>query len=608
MKNKFLQRLQRFTVCGKLGRKLMCIYFLLIVFPLGMFSLYAYLRVRDMVQEQTFSAAQTAFNDTCMSLELLLGRLDGVIDILATDPLIYTMASNDPRDYTYIQRLEDSSQLAMTFEHLCMLADIDLIRLYVNNDYSYSNTMTNIIQISEVENSVWYRNVARGSDRLWCAPADFEDASEESLHCFSSVQVIYNPNNVKEPLAILRADIDAGRVEELVCNASLTENGLLLLLREDQILLSSGPAFSESYPGSLVAQVQCLPPGAWETVQADGREYYARSEKIGPSGWLIASILPYRDVFRLSREMSAEMLLIVIFVALAAYLLAYLISQSTLKRISQLIGTMQSVENGNVAVRLEPSGDDEIAQLMGGFNQMMDRVDALMEESVEYGRQIKNLELKALQAQINPHFLYNSLDLINCTAINRNVPEISRMVNALGKFYRISLSKGQEIISLSEELKHAKLYVEIQNLRFENRIRAQWNTDPSADGCQIIKIVLQPIIENAILHGIFEKPSKCGCLKVKVRRCDDDIRITVEDDGVGMDKETLLSNFSYAAAPENPITSGGYGIRNIQERLILAYGVSYGLSCESCPGKGTVVTVHIPAITFKKVDQEERQL
>lgn len=597
MKNKFPRWLRWFTVCGRLGRKLMCIYFLLIVFPLGLFSFYAYLRVRDMVQEQTFSATQTAFYDTCISLERLLGRLDGVIDILSTDPLIYMMASNDPRDYTYIHRLEDSAQLATTFEYLCMLADIDLIRLYVNNDYSYSNTMTNIIQISEAEHSGWYRAVSVGSDRLWCAPADFADESEESPYCFSSAQVIYNPNNVKEPLAVLRADIDAGRVEQLVCKSSITENGLLLLLRGDQILLSSDPELSLSYPDDLAEQVQCLPPGAWETLQADGREYYARCEKIGPSGWLIASILPYRDVFRLSREMSLEMLLIVILTGLAAYLLAYLISQSTLKRISQLTATMQAVEKGNVAVRLEPSGNDEIAQLMDGFNQMMDRVDALMEERMEHGRQIKNLELKALQAQINPHFLYNSLDLINCTAINRNVPEISRMVGALGKFYRLSLSKGREVISLSEELQHAKLYVQIQNMRFENRVLTEWDTDPSADRCQIIKIVLQPIIENAILHGIFEKPSKCGRLKVTVQRGGDGIRIAVEDDGVGMDNATLLANFSKTAPPAGPEPSGGYGIRNIQERLILAYGPSYGLSCESRPGKGTVVTVHIPAIT-----------
>lgn len=593
MRNKFL----RWLTCGKLGAKLMCIYFLLIVLPLGMFSFYAYLRVRELIQEQTFSAAQNAFDDTCMSLESLLGRLDGVIDILSTDPLIYMMASNDPRDYTYINRLEDSAQLATTFEHLCMLADIDFIRLYVGNDYSYSNTTTNIIQISEVEHSGWYHAVRENNGRLWCAPSDLEDTEGESPQpCFSSVQMIYNPRSVKEPLAILRADIDAKRIEQIICGSSITDNGLLLLFRGEDILLSSHAASSLPCPEALARQVQDLPPHTWETIQAEGMEYYARCKKIGPSGWCIASILPYRDVFRLSREMGAEMLMTVISVAVTAYLIAYLISQSTLKRIKQLTGTMHTVESGDVAVRLEPSGNDEIAQLMDGFNQMMDRLDALMEEREEHGRQIKNLELKALQAQINPHFLYNSLDLVNCTAISRNVPEISRMVNALGQFYRLSLSNGREVISLSEELKHAKLYVEIQNLRFENRIAAEWDTDPSADCCQIIKIVLQPLIENAILHGIFEKPSKSGRLKVQVRRLDDGIRIFVEDDGVGMDAATLLASFSKAAAPKGTTAFGGYGIRNIQERLVLAYGAPYGLSCSSRPGKGTVVTLFIPAI------------
>ena len=380
MKNKFM----RWLACGKLGSKLMCIYFLLIVLPLGLFSFYAYLRVRAVVQEQTFSAARTAFDDTCLSLEGLLGRLDGVIDILSTDSLVYTMASNDSRDYTYIHRLEDSDQLATTFEDLCMLADIDLIRLYVNNEYSYSNTRNNIIQISDVALNAWYKTAAESSGRLWCAPVDFQDASDESLqNCFSSVQVIYNPNKVKEPLAVLRADIDASRVEQIVCGTSITENGMLLLLRKGQILLSSDSGASPIPPETLVSQVQSLIPGTWETISAEGQEYYARCEQIGPSGWLLASILPHKDVFRLSREMSAEMLFIVVAVGLAAYLLAYLISQSTLKRIAQLTSTMQAVENGNVAVRLEPSGEDEIAQLMDGFNQMMDRVDMLMEERVE---------------------------------------------------------------------------------------------------------------------------------------------------------------------------------------------------------------------------------
>ncbi len=604
MKNRLSGWLQWPTVFGKLRSKLLCIYFLLIVLPLGMFSLYAYLRVREVIQEQTFSAAQNAFHDTRLSLENLLGRLDGVIDILSADPLIYMIASNDPEDYTYIRRLEDSNQLATTFEHLRMLADVDSIRLYVSNDYSYSNTMTNIIQISELEESSWYRTASLGSQRLWCSPSDFEAGSDSNRQYFSSVQMVYNPRSVQEPLAILRVDIDAERVKQLVNGTSITENGVLLLLRGDDILLASETKLSGSHLEALVKQIQRLSSGAWETIQADGEEYYVHAGEIGPSGWHIASILPHQDVFRLSHGLTVEMLVIVIFVAIVAYLLAFLISQSTLKRISQLTGTMQAVEKGNVTVRLTPSGNDEIAQMMGGFNQMMDRVDTLMEDQVEYGRQIKNLELKALQAQINPHFLYNSLDLINCTAISRNVPEISRMVNALGQFYRLSLSKGREVIPLCDELKHAKLYVEIQNMRFENRVSVEWDTDPSADRCQIIKIILQPLIENAIIHGIFEKPSKCGRIKVKVRRSLDGIRITVEDDGVGMDEDTLLTNFSKTGPEQFAMAPGGYGVRNIHERLILAYGEPFGLSCVSRPQEGTIVTVYIPAILPKNHKEE----
>ena len=633
MKNSLLRWLQWSTSCGKLRSKLLCIYFLLIVIPLGMFSLYAYLRVKSVIQEQTFSAAQNAFDDTCLSLEHLLGRLDGVIDILSTDSLIYTMASNDPRDFTYIRRLEDSDQLATTFEHLRVLSGVDRIRLYVGNDYPYSNTRTNIVQISRIEQSGWYQAAAQGRRRLWCAPADLGESSETGQPCFSSIQMVYNPRSVKEPLAILRADIDARRVQELVSGTSITENGLLLLLRGDEVLLASDPDIPLSRLDTLVEQLHSSCAGAWATIQANGTDYYVQSKGIGPSGWRIASILPYRDVFRLSHELSIEMLVIVIAVALAAYLLAYLISQSTLKRISQLTGTMQAVEKGNVTVRLEPSGNDEIAQMMDGFNQMMDRVDTLMEERVEYGRQIKNLELKALQAQINPHFLYNSLDLINCTAISRNVPEISRMVNALGRFYRLSLSKGREVIPLSDELKHAQLYVEIQNLRFENRVSVRWALDPAAAQCRIIKIVLQPLVENSIRHGNLLKLDNSR-LTIRAFVEGNYLHLFVKDTGTGISAERLeeltrslqqvkaaasssdaetfvdaLNRFSEERPAsrtadiqseqqletdrENRYVSNNIGMRNVYQRLLLNYKNQCSMEISSDGKSGTVI--HIQA-------------
>lgn len=586
---------------GSLRGKLLWVYFLLVVIPLGLFTLYSYHRVRSVVERQTFAAAQNAFDDTALSLRQALGELDEVLGILSADPLVYAMASNDPRDFTYMRRLEDSDQLALTLQHLRELSGVERIRLYVNNDYLYADE-SDILQLSQVEGSRWFGALSRQEGRLWFSPADFSDQPAGEVQWYSSMRVIYDPRDVKTPLAVLRADADAGRIARLAGDTSITENGTLLLLRGSDVLYASHPQGGE-LPG-LVEALPAPDTGEWQPIQVGGRRYYAQCRSLAGSGWRMASVLPTDDVLRLGHELRAEMLLVVSLVAVIAYLLAYTISRSTLTRLSQLTRTMQQVEKGDVAARLEPVGSDEIGRLMGSFSQMMDRVDALMEDKVEQGRQIKNLELKALQAQINPHFLYNSLDLINCTAIARNVPEISRMVRELSQFYRLSLSRGREVIPLADEIKHAQLYVDIQNMRFEGRIRVEWQLDPAASRCQVIKIILQPLIENAIIHGIFETPQKTGCLLVRTRRQAGKVRITIQDDGAGMSEATRLANF--APAPDGGIaeTSGGYGVRNIFDRLRIAYGEPYGLTCESEPGAGTTVTVLIPAVEPEDAEGE----
>lgn len=596
MRNKILNCLSRLTSCGKLRARLLCIYFLLIVFPLGFFSLYSNFRVRSVIQEQTLSAAQNAFDDTFLAIERIWTQLDEVIDILATDPLVYAAASNDSRDFTYIERLQDSNQLALTFEQLRILSRVDRIRLYVNNDYSYSNDQNNIIQIGEAGQSHWYQQASGKSGRCWLAPSDFNDQAPGDRRWFSSVQTVYNPRSIHEPLAVVRADVQDSRLHRIMNGSSITENGLLLIMRDQDVLLASDSPQQLQDLNRIAQALQSSAVQSWDIVKGGETQYYIQRRALNSQGWYIACILPAKDIYHPGNKLSVEMLLIVAVVTVIAYLVAYALSKSTLDRLSLLTKTMQAVKSGDTAVRLASTGDDEIAQLIGSFNQMMDQIDALMEDKLVQGQQIKNLELRALQAQINPHFLYNSLDLVNCTAISHNIPEISRMVNALSKFYRLSLSKGREVISLRDELKHAQLYLQIQNMRFDDRIHITWDLDPAAGSCQVIKIILQPLIENAILHGIFEKPSKSGSIFIATRRSDDGLRITIRDDGVGMDEQTIRSNFSATASGVIADTSGGYGVRNIQDRIKLAYGDAYGLFCESTPGQGTTVTVYLPAI------------
>lgn len=577
-----------------LKNKLLCAYFLLVALPLGIFTLYAYLRVRSVVQEQTFIAAQNAFEDTASSIQQALGRLDAVLDILAMDPLVYQMASNDPDDYSYIRRLEDSDKLALTFEHLCSLSGIERIRLYADNNYLYRQS--NITQLREVADHEWYDTLLGQSGRMWFAPADFNDQALGEQSWFSSMQVIYNPRNVKEPLAVLRADADASRIIRLAESTSITENGILLLLKDKEILYhSSNSTLSET----LYAIVDELPDpdtGNWDSIQAEGKHYYVQCCTLPRSGWYMASILPFDDVFRLSHELRFELLAAVLLISVIAYLLAVAISRSTLKRISLLTQTMQAVQEGNVTVRPEPSGNDEIAQLMGNFNRMMDRIDQLMNEKVLYGQQIKNLELKALQAQINPHFLYNTLNAITWQAADQGAEEISILSSSLGRFFRVSLSKGAEIISLREELDHVTSYLEIQSIRYHSRLNYEIRVEEPWKVCRVIKLCLQPLAENSIYHGIKEKENS-GLIRIWAEEGWQEetpvLCLVVWDDGAGIPKEKL--DIINENLKMGRIDHGeGYGIYNVNERLRLFYGESYGLRYESEEGKWTKGILTLP--------------
>lgn len=597
MKNKLRAAGRTLLLDVGLRGKLLCIFFLLLVLPLGAFTLYAFHRINTVIEEQTFSAAEKAFEDTHTAVEDLLARLPQVTDILTMDPALYTLAASDPESTTYIQRLNDRDRISTTFDYLRSMSGVDRIRLYVSNDYLYTNS-ADIVSLASVEGSAWMDAFRDGGVACWFGPADFADEPEGEREWYSLMRLLYDPSHVQQPLAILRVDIAADRVSAAVSRSTITRNGTVLLLDGGRVLTASDPDRAQQLSGSLPAAGA---PG-WAEVDTPQGPCRAQAVALENCGWTLAAALPRDDIFRTSRELRLEMLAVVALLAAAACFLAYRLSQSITRRLYLLNDTMHAVERGDVSARVEPQGRDEIGQLMRSFSNMMGRIDTLMDEKLEQGQQIKALELKALQAQINPHFLYNSLDLINCTAITRNVPEISQMVNALARFYRLSLSRGREVIPLADELRHARLYVEIQNMRFEDRVQVEWEVEPGVEACPIIKIVLQPIIENAIIHGIFERPDKTGRLRIAAFRQGADLVITVEDDGVGMDAETLRANFSADASSAN--TKGGYGVRNINERLHLAYGPGYGLFCESEPGRGTRVTIRVPAADTAPSDDE----
>jgi two-component system sensor histidine kinase YesM len=223
---------------------------------------------------------------------------------------------------------------------------------------------------------------------------------------------------------------------------------------------------------------------------------------------------------------------------------------------------------------------------------MVKRLDMLLEERYQFGMEIKSLEIKMLQSQINPHFLYNSLNIINNLGLKNNIPEVSMTVDALAKFYSLSLSKGKDTISIASEIEIVRAYMTIQNMRFGDCAEFIVNVPQNLMEYKTPKLILQPIVENALWHGILESESRKGTIKLDVKLDDGDILFIVEDDGKGMTQEKLQESLQEDLSD----VQHGYGTKNINDRLTIMYGDKYGLSYKSDLGKGTIAYIRIPLI------------
>lgn len=594
MKSNLLKKAQKLIADSTMRTKLILIFVVLLLLPSCVFTIYASSRIKAVVREQTFSAARKTFEETVSAIQTRVKKVTAVLELLVYDNQLYNIASTQPHPYSYALQWEDQRTLSASFHQLEMLSEVSGIRLYVQNDYLYSNENQHIFPMRSILGTSWCQSLMESGSQRWFTPLDFSGTDPIEEDVFSYMRLLYNPDALLSPLAVLRIDLDAASLNEAISYSSTTQNGMVLLLDGGTLALLSGSNKTDILSDRVCTSLTQLASDEWLPIQIAGTDYYAYSTTLQPAPWQLVTLIPLSDISSVSTRLQWELLLVMFFVAMVAFFFAILLSNRLLRRIWQLTDTIQTVESGNVKVQLHDDSKDEIGQLIAHFNRMMNRIQQLLDEKLVYGIEIKNLELKALQAQINPHFLYNTLDTINCLALQENVPEISELVAALASFYRISLSRGQDTIPICDEVRHAQMYLRIQGSRFQNQICDEWDIAPEIEACPIIKIVLQPIIENAVIHGIFERDDSCGHILVRGWMEQQDIYITVSDDGVGMMPDVIAENFENST-DAIAHTKGGYGIRNINDRLKIAYGAAYGLSCESTPGVGTVVTIHIPA-------------
>ena len=329
------------------------------------------------------------------------------------------------------------------------------------------------------------------------------------------------------------------------------------------------------------------------TFSMDGRLYIY--QKVSNWRFYVVSSVPMMELYKSSIRTIFFMAFILLFLLTVSLLVVKRIISKVYRPLDKVVRKMDDVASGSLKTRInvEHMGED-FTKLAVGFNSMMEEILVLMEQVKMEQHQIEQIRFNALQSQIQPHFLYNTLECIHWQAMVDGNEEISTLVKALAKYYRICLSGGHDVIPLKMELEHVRNYLIIQNMRYDDIIGSEFDVEEAASDVMIPKLTLQPLVENSIYHGIKVKEGKTGSLFLKVRKRSSDVLITLADTGTGMSQQQIDEMNQHLSEYDD---SFGYGVRNVNKRIELLYGEEYGLYYLRNESGGVTVEIRLPYVT-----------
>ncbi|MCL6602312.1 MAG: sensor histidine kinase [Paenibacillus sp.] len=326
--------------------------------------------------------------------------------------------------------------------------------------------------------------------------------------------------------------------------------------------------------------------------ESTGEKRFITVRTLAQTGWKIVGVAYYDEIVTTKRDLNQFLAGFLSVVILCVTIVSVLLSALIASPIRKLERTVKLVGEGDLNTPIDVSGAYEVEQLSKRFNLMLQRIRQLMDQIIYEQETKRKGELEVLQSQINPHFLYNTLNSVIRLAERGKTEEVVTMIQSLSKFFRISLSKGKNIITVQEELDHIRHYLVIQSFRFKNKFKFDISADEEVLNYQTIKLILQPIVENALYHGIEMMPDE-GLICIRAELEEGNVVISISDNGLGMSNETLHGILTGGSKSGG---GSGVGVRNVNERIGLYFGREYGLSFESEIEEGTTVTITFPGL------------
>lgn len=569
MQNK-MKKLLHWVNGIKLRYKLAIIYSLFCFLPVMLLFWLSFLQMRSIIGDKEKMNLQSYLQQSVSSMDRTLDGYNSLSDYIAFDRTlaeVFSMEYGTPYEqYEQLTQKVDPILRSSSYFH----GGMQRITIYTDNGMVKHDTT--VAPVSEIEETDWYQKTLEHPGINW-----FVNYQEKTL--FSARKLAFS--GAREGVNILYMDVDYQKLFTPYAETLISECGLYITDQEGKLVFEES-RFSGKNQNYDLTYSEFL-----EQRDRGSTDYTILCEQSNTTGWTVWLYQPVGlagEAMRPIVVMAGVTILICIFAAVLAY---FITSGMVSGRIERLARLMQEVQEGSMDMQVGSDDRDEIGMLYRGFGSMMKRIRTLINEVYLGKITQKEAELKALQAQINPHFLYNTLSLINWKALAAGEEDISRMTLAMSTFYRTALNRGRNVLQVEAELSNTRAYLEIQSMLHDGDFDYEIEAQPEILQCESLNLILQPLVENAIHHGIEEKTDGRGKISVRGWKEENCVWFMVEDNGIGMEQEVADKILT--------MESKGYGVRNVDERIRLCYGEKYAMKVESVVGKGTKMTIHFPA-------------
>ncbi len=597
---KILHKFVKKTTDKPLKIKLLLFIIPVIVLAVALTGFFSYFYAIKQIKKNADTLLKGTVYQTGIFVNDRLAAIFEQLVILENEPSFQRLVINDYPPSQSSQRFHDvidfNNQLSQTYQ-----------RYYPMIDSIYFRVNDRELQISDevpkrvgIQLEKWLSQY-QGSPKGYYWLNDHPDRIFSTQHRRQVITIFKVIGSLKTTTkGIFLINLKSNYFKELLTNGRLDNDSYLVLLSPD------GQLFPDKVPAPYI-----VTNSIWRNLihhqqtqeimniqSGMGRKMLLVFCQIKINRWFIAAVVPEKNLLAEVGKIKKTIWVIVLIVVCLAALVTVIIANGLVGSLNNLVKQVRCFETGDFTIQFNQGENNEIGVLAKALNSMLGTIQDLLYKIQREQEQKRQFELNALQAQVNPHFLYNTLGSIKHLIDMKENGQASKMVVALTKFFRIGISRGKEIITVAEELEHVRNYLRIQKMRYQENLDFEIHMDPEILNCYIIKLILQPIVENSIYHGIKNKKNALGMIKISGWRVGEDIIIEIYDNGIGMDQATLNQVKHSLEIAYREETTVSFGLKNVNERIRLHFGSQYGLTIESIKSQYTLVQVKIPRSTF----------